>query len=684
MQERPPLRAHRDGLEISDQRCRCGRLGSRGRCRREGRAESSKGQQDRVIGECALAQSPSDPKHAQQLSDIARPRTVAQGIVRGRVDTHPLPYREVPHQNGDVFRALAEGRNEQEAIVRQAVKEIVTKAIACREGGKILVGSRNDRDIHRDRRASPHASEGLALDGTQHFCLMVAAHRADLVEEHGAAMGAFQHSRLVYRSGKRTTGRAEELALQMVLGNRRAIEYLGWARGSIRSETQSLGNELFADTTLTLDQERSEAATPDGEDLVPEVHDGRRDAEELGRDVMCPHPLPHRQRHRHARSFVADSAAVNGPVAFPITGWRGDHTCPRTLPSTRRAPQACQLRPAVQAESGMELQVVSAGSYPRIGDATGEQRLRYAYASFRSGELTVAALRQIEDEVAASILAEQVAAGLDLVTDGLVRWYDPISHMAQALMGIEPGPLRAYFETGSEYRQARVRGPLLRNRSLVADEYVFASAQSPRPVRAILTGPVTLACASVIETPAYPSLAILARSYAEILAAEVEALVEAGARHIQIDEPAVARQPDLVELAAEALRPIAAVKGGAELTLALFLGDPGHTLPTLAALPIDVLAIDILHSPRAVEVLLESPPPQRLALGVVDATNVTSDDVASRARTIEPLLAKLGTGPHYLTSTGGLEQLPRASAREKLTSLTRVRDALAGDEGAAA
>jgi len=332
----------------------------------------------------------------------------------------------------------------------------------------------------------------------------------------------------------------------------------------------------------------------------------------------------------------------------------------------------------------MELQAVSAGSYPRIGDAAEQQRLRYAYASFRSGELTVGALRKLEDEVVADVLAEQVSAGLDLVTDGLVRWYDPISHMAQALMGIEPGPLRPYFETGSEYRQALVRGPLLRTRPLVAEEYTFASSQSTRPVRAVLTGPVTLACASVLDTPAYPSVAILARSYAEILAAEVGTLVEAGARYIQIDEPTVASRSDLLELAAETLTMIAGAKGAAELTLALFLGDPGHALPTLTTLPIDVFAIDVLHSPRAVEALIGSPPPQRLALGIVDATNVTNDDVASRARTIEPLLAGPPTGPHYLTSTGGLEHLPRASAREKITSLARIRDALVGDAGAAA
>ncbi len=332
----------------------------------------------------------------------------------------------------------------------------------------------------------------------------------------------------------------------------------------------------------------------------------------------------------------------------------------------------------------MELQAVSAGSYPRIGDATGEQRLRYAYASFRSGELTVAALRQVEDEVAASILSEQIAAGLDLVTDGLVRWYDPISHMAQALMGIAPGPLRPYFDTGSEYRQALVRGPLLRTRALVADEYIFAAAQSTRPVRVVLTGPLTLARASVIETPAYPSLAILARSYAEILATEVGALVAAGAQHIQIDEPALASEPDLLELGAETLTPIAEAKGAAELALALFHGDPGRALPTLAALPIDVLAIDILHAPRAVEALIGAPPPQRLALGVVDATNVNSDDVESRARTLEPVLAGLGAGPHYLTSTGGLEHLPRASAHEKIISLARIRNAIVGSAGATA
>jgi 5-methyltetrahydropteroyltriglutamate--homocysteine methyltransferase len=326
----------------------------------------------------------------------------------------------------------------------------------------------------------------------------------------------------------------------------------------------------------------------------------------------------------------------------------------------------------------MELQLASAGSYPRIGNEPNEQRLRQAYAAFERGEIARPALRQAEDEAATHAIEEQVAAGLDLVTDGLVRWYDPISHIAQALMGIRPGALRPFFRTGMEYRQPRVRGPLLRTRPIVATEVAFARSRSSRPVKAVLTGPLTLAAASVIETPAYPNLAILTRSYAEILATEVAALVAGGVAHIQIDEPAWLSRPEATPVVAEALALIAAAKADAELTLALLLGDATTVLDAIGPLPIDVLAVDVTRSPRTSEALSAAALPQRLALGVVDVRTVALDDIASRARTVAAVLDRAPAGPHYLTTAGGLEVLPLATARHKLGLLTDVRRAVTG------
>jgi methionine synthase II (cobalamin-independent) len=129
---------------------------------------------------------------------------------------------------------------------------------------------------------------------------------------------------------------------------------------------------------------------------------------------------------------------------------------------------------------------------------------------------------------------------------------------------------------------------------------------------------------------------------------------------------------------AEALTLIAAAKGDAELTLALLLGDATIVLDAVGALAVDVLAVDVTRSPRTSEALVAAALPQRLALGVVDVRTVALDDPASRARTVASVLERSPAGPHYLTTAGGLEVLPLATARHKLSLLAEVRRAVTG------
>ena len=55
---------------------------------------------------------------------------------------------------------------------------------------------------------------------------------------------------------------------------------------------------------------------------------------------------------------------------------------------------------------------------------------------------------------------EQAGSGLDLITDGQIRWYDPISHAAGKLENITINGLMRYFDTNSYFRQPVVKGPI--------------------------------------------------------------------------------------------------------------------------------------------------------------------------------------------------------------------------------
>src|SRR5439155_1233369 len=83
---------------------------------------------------------------------------------------------------------------------------------------------------------------------------------------------------------------------------------------------------------------------------------------------------------------------------------------------------------------------------------------------------------------------------MDLLSDGQIRWHDPISHVARGLAGFRIEGLLRYFDTNTYYRQPAAVGPIGRERPFLVDAYRFAAAAAtPLPVKGIVTGPVTLA-----------------------------------------------------------------------------------------------------------------------------------------------------------------------------------------------
>jgi hypothetical protein len=79
------------------------------------------------------------------------------------------------------------------------------------------------------------------------------------------------------------------------------------------------------------------------------------------------------------------------------------------------------------------------GSYPKIPNRPRPARLRNAINKRDRGELTDEDVRRVEDEVTIEALREQAEAGLDLVTDGQIRWDDEQTYIARKLAGVVAG-----------------------------------------------------------------------------------------------------------------------------------------------------------------------------------------------------------------------------------------------------
>ena len=325
----------------------------------------------------------------------------------------------------------------------------------------------------------------------------------------------------------------------------------------------------------------------------------------------------------------------------------------------------------------MELILTTAGSYPRIGDAPELQRHRQAYAQRERGEIGEEAFRKVEDEATAEAIREQIEAGIEVVTDGQIRWYDSYSHLARGLEGIEINGLLRLFDTNVYFRQPVVKAPIRRRAPILLREYEFARSVSSRQVKPVLTGPYTLARGSILGG-GYGSVHALALAYAEVLAEEVRDLSRAGASLIQIDEPAILHHPEDLSVLEEALAPLAGARGTARLALHTSFGDVAPLYRDLHALPVDVLGLDFTYSPKLPMLIADAGSTKELALGVIDARNTKLETAERVFPILDRVLPALKASHVYLTPSCGLEFLPRDRARQKLETIKRLRDAYLG------
>jgi len=325
----------------------------------------------------------------------------------------------------------------------------------------------------------------------------------------------------------------------------------------------------------------------------------------------------------------------------------------------------------------MQLIATSSGSYPRIGPSPELQLLRQSITQRDSGKKTDADILAAGDALTRAALADQVSSGLDLVTDGQIRWYDPISHVAGKLENISVTGLLRFFDTNFYLRQPVVHGPVVWSRPVLRPEYEMAAKESSRPVKPVLTGAYTLARHSIVEYQPYQKeFPALVLDYNRAIVKEVSQLAEAGATVIQIDEPSILREPthedwDLLE---ETWNQLSAAKGKARLVLAVYFGDPTPVLHHLLSMPADVVALDFTYNPRLADRVAESKTAKPLGLGLLDGRNTKLEDPAALLQTLDRMLPQIKAPECYLNPSSGLEYLPRDRALLKLKHLVEIRN----------
>ena len=153
------------------------------------------------------------------------------------------------------------------------------------------------------------------------------------------------------------------------------------------------------------------------------------------------------------------------------------------------------------------------GPWPRVTKDGGD--LDALEAEQAAGHVTDDEVAAVRERLVGDVIAVQVDAGLDLVTDGHVRWADPERHALEAIVAIANGEAEPGF--------------------LVA-AWRAAMAHTDRPVAQSVPGPYTLGH-RVVEGPVIGRYDVTV-GIADTLGRELRALADAGCPVVVIEEPA--------------------------------------------------------------------------------------------------------------------------------------------------
>ena len=320
------------------------------------------------------------------------------------------------------------------------------------------------------------------------------------------------------------------------------------------------------------------------------------------------------------------------------------------------------------------LPLTTCGSFPKT------EALIHARAAHARGELPAEELDAEARRATEYWIGVQERLGLDVLVDGEMYRGDMVAYFAEHLQGFTAGGLvRAYGNR--YYRKPIIVGEVHWPGPITVEWWRFAQSLTERPVKGMLTGPYTLMDWSFVEHYADRRSACLA--LAAELRRELEALVEAGARIVQIDEPALSVRPDELPLATEALQVLTDGLRAYFITHTCY-GAFEAIYPGMLQLPADNLDLAISHSSLdLLEIFARDPFTKDMSVGVIDVHShhtTLRSEIAARIRRAARLLAPelLWIGPDCGLKTRTLDEAEEKLA-EMVAATLDVRRELAAD-----
>ena len=349
---------------------------------------------------------------------------------------------------------------------------------------------------------------------------------------------------------------------------------------------------------------------------------------------------------------------------------------------------------------GLHAQLV--GSYTKPDWLIAHKRVTSPAADFWRPHPDV--LASAQDDATRLAVADQERAGLDLITDGELRrqrfdtYFFHLGGIDHKRLGrwsmerrdhsfVELDP--AVEARLAEARVPRVVGEVSWPGPIALEDLRFLKAQTERPVKMTVIGPLT--AAARLANEAYPSEEALGMALAAVINEELRALDAEGVDVVQIDEPdfhfrhdaAVAWGAAAIDRAFEGIEATKAVHvcyGYATIGRKHLDEDYGRVLEAIAASSADAISLEY-EQPGHDARLLTACGDKAVILGLLDLSSHAAETVERIADRAREALEVVPEERLSLAPDCGMWFLPREIAYGKIAALGSASRRLRAERG---
>lgn len=263
------------------------------------------------------------------------------------------------------------------------------------------------------------------------------------------------------------------------------------------------------------------------------------------------------------------------------------------------------VRRAAQADLNLpKLPTTTIGSFPQTAE------IRRHRAEARAGKISAEELNGFLRDEIASVIKLQEELGLDVLVHGEAERNDMVQYFAENFDGFATtrhGWVQSYGSRCTRpsilFGDVKRHGEGLRGEAFTVPWSSHAQSLSDKPVKGMLTGPVTILAWSFVrdDQPRRET----ANQVALALADEIADLEEAGIRIIQVDEPALREllplrrdeQPQYLDWSVNSFRlATSAVKDSTQIHTHLCYSEFNEIIDSINALNADVTSIEAARS----------------------------------------------------------------------------------------